>query len=163
MGVDVSLAWATPAQSLDLTTYHEGGIRPKDTFNVQLYERNVQVANLRSIDAPVLLDIIQRALPEGGTLRIMEHTVEASEARWIADPFIDQLRSELAEKEEGKEVEAEKRKRQGQAKLEASQGYRQQGEEAFQGCVQDAQHRLRFRQDDQAHAPHWIQEGPHSQ
>ena len=42
-GVDVSLAWATPAQSLDLTSYHEGGTRPKDTFNVQLYERNVQV------------------------------------------------------------------------------------------------------------------------
>ena len=39
----MSLAWATPAQSLDLTTYHVGGIRPKDTFNVQLYERNVQV------------------------------------------------------------------------------------------------------------------------
>ena len=78
----MSLAWATPAQSLDLTTYHVGGIRPKDTFNVQLYERNVQVedkhrqkfhliqdncqvANLRSIDAPVLLDVIQKALPEG--------------------------------------------------------------------------------------------------
>merc|ERR1719361_3172078 len=100
MGIDVSLAWATPAQSLDLTTYHVGGIRPKDTFNVQLYERNVQVANLRSIDAPVLLDVIQKALPEGVTLCIMEHTVEASEARWIADPFIDQLRSELADKEE---------------------------------------------------------------
>ena len=25
----------------------------------------------------------------------MEHTVEASEARWIADPFIDQLRFDL--------------------------------------------------------------------
>jgi len=50
----------------------------------------------------------------GVSLRIAEHTVEAAEARWIADPFIDQLRSELAEKEEGKEVEAEKRK----AKLE---------------------------------------------
>jgi len=110
MGIDVSLAWATPAQSLDLTTYHVGGIRPKDTFNVQLYERNVQVANLRSIDAPVLLDVIQKALPEGVTLRIAEHTVEAAEARWIADPFIDQLRSELAEKAEGKEAEAEKRK-----------------------------------------------------
>ena len=81
------------------------------------------------------------------TLRIAEHTVEAAEARWIADPFIDQLRliylllftllsilqhfgskamvntvslvpwssfdiprSELAEKAEGKEAEAEKRK-----------------------------------------------------
>ena len=26
---------------------------------------NCQVANLRSIDAPVLLDVIQKALPEG--------------------------------------------------------------------------------------------------
>ena len=25
----------------------------------------------------------------------MEHTIEASEARWIADPFIDQLRFDL--------------------------------------------------------------------
>ena len=32
----------------------------------------------------------------GVTLCIMEHTVEASEARWIADPFIDQLRFGLA-------------------------------------------------------------------
>ena len=32
----------------------------------EAYARNLpQVANLRSIDAPVLLDIIQRALPEG--------------------------------------------------------------------------------------------------
>merc|ERR550519_3180033 len=107
MGVDVSLAWATPAQSLDLTTYHEGGIRPKDTFNVQLYERNVQVVNLRSVDAPVLLDIIQRALPEGVTLRLAEHTVAAAEARWIADPFIDQIRSELSQ---GLEAEKEKKR-----------------------------------------------------
>ena len=32
----------------------------------------------------------------GVTLCIKEHTVEASEARWIADPFIDQLRFGLA-------------------------------------------------------------------
>ena len=32
----------------------------------------------------------------GVTLRIVEHSVEASEARWIADPFIDQLRFDFA-------------------------------------------------------------------
>ena len=38
----------------------------------------------------LMLCILRRCT--GVTLCIMEHTVEASEARWIADPFIDQLR-----------------------------------------------------------------------
>jgi len=110
MGVDVSEAWATPATSLAMTTFQEGGTRPKDHYLVNLYERNVQVVNLRSVDAPVLLDIIQRALPEGVTLRLAEHTVAAAEARWIADPFIDQIRSELSQGLEGLEAEKEKKR-----------------------------------------------------
>jgi hypothetical protein len=62
------------------------------------------------VDAPVLLDCLQRALPEGVSLALAEHTVEAAELRWIADPFIDQLRTELASSEEGKEAQQEKRK-----------------------------------------------------
>ena len=52
---------------------------------------------------------------------------------------------------------------QAQAQLAQAQGYRQQGSQALQGNVQDAQHRLRFRQEHQAHAPQRIQEGPRSQ
>lgn len=103
MGVDVSTAWATPAKSISITTYQEGGVRPKDNYNLHMYERNVQVMNLRSTDASILLDCIQRALPEGVHLRMMEHSEDLEEQRWIADPFIDKLRAELAEKEEGQE------------------------------------------------------------
>jgi len=110
MGVDVSDAWATPAAALAMTTFQAGGTRPKDHYLVSLYERNVQVVNMRSVDAPVLLDTIQRALPEGVTLRLAEHTVAAAEARWIADPFIDQIRGELSQGLEGLEVEKEKKR-----------------------------------------------------
>jgi len=111
MGIEVFDTWATPAQNLKVTTYHEGGTRPKEEYNLHLYERNVQIVNLRSVDAPTLIDIIQRALPEGVNMSLHEHTTEMAELRWIADPFIDQLRSELSQKAEEKELQrAEARK-----------------------------------------------------
>jgi len=109
MGVDVNSSWATPSRTLQLTTFQEGGVRPKDSFTVHVYERNVQVDGLRSIDAPILIDLIRRALPEGVQFSMHEHTVEMDEERWIADPFIDQLRTELKGKEEEKDQEQEKR------------------------------------------------------
>ena len=42
-----------------------------------------------------MINVIKKYISQrcaGVTLCIKEHTVEASEARWIADPFIDQLR-----------------------------------------------------------------------
>jgi len=116
MGVDVSEAWATPAQTSTMTTYLEGGVRPKDTYKIHLYERNVQVTNLRSVDATILIDLIQRALPEGVEFALHEHTVEEEERRWIADPFIDSLRKELSEGQEEKDIAAAKKKKEQEAK-----------------------------------------------
>ena len=51
-----------------------------------------------------MINVIKKYISQrcaGVTLCIMEHTVEASEARWIADPFIDQLRFGLAHEDVG--------------------------------------------------------------
>ena len=37
----------------------EGGTVTRDVYNISLYERNVQVVGLRSVDAPILLDTIR--------------------------------------------------------------------------------------------------------
>jgi len=109
MGCDASDAWATPAQCLSMNTYQDSSTRPKDTYYVNIYERNVQVTNLRSVDAAILIDLLQRALPEGVQFTLHEHTVEKEEQRWISDPFIDSLRSELSEGQEEKEAEMVKK------------------------------------------------------
>lgn len=96
MGVDVSEAWATPAKSHKVSTYFEGGTRINNEFTLNTFERNVQVTNLRSVDAPILLDIIRSTLPEGVHLSIHQHLQEHFEERFIPDPFIDSIRSELA-------------------------------------------------------------------
>ena len=76
----------------------EGGVTAQDTYNLYLYERNVQVVGLRSIDAPILIDTIRTgkdtsyiifflytrivaALPEGVTLSVHEHTRDMEEER----------------------------------------------------------------------------------
>merc|ERR1712027_158503 len=94
----------------------EGGVTAQDTYNLYLYERNVQVVGLRSIDAPILIDTIRTALPEGVILSVHEHTRDMEEERWIADPFIDSLRAELDAAADEKEKEQIKRDATAEAK-----------------------------------------------
>jgi large subunit ribosomal protein L48 len=96
IGVNVSDAWVTPAKSYKLSTYLPGGTRIKTEYNLNIYERNVQVTNLRSIDAPVLIDSIRAGLPTGVQLSLHLHQQEDYEERFIPDPFINSIRTELA-------------------------------------------------------------------
>jgi len=107
MGVDVSEAWATPAKTNKVSTYIEGGTRVKNEIILNTFERNVQVSNLRSIDAPILLDIIRATLPEGVHLSMHQHAQEHYEERFIPDPFIDSIRAELAQGDEKLEAAKE--------------------------------------------------------
>ena len=46
----------------------EGGVTAQDTYNLYLYERNVQVVGLRSIDAPILIDTIRTGQESGHSI-----------------------------------------------------------------------------------------------
>jgi len=105
MGVDVDEAWATPPKTYNVSTFHEGGTRVRDVNNLVHYERNVQLVGLRSVDAPILFDIMRTCLPEGVQLSVHPHQNEHFEQRWIPDPFIDGIRKELREDDELKEKE----------------------------------------------------------
>ena len=83
---------------------------------MNLFERNVQVVGLRSVDAPILIDTIRTALPEGVILSVHEHTREMAEERWIADPFIDSLRTELDTAAEERAIEQIKKDATAEAK-----------------------------------------------
>ena len=46
IGLDVSEAWATPSTSWNVHTYAEESTAIKDTYNLRLYERNVQLGTV---------------------------------------------------------------------------------------------------------------------
>jgi len=109
MGITVKESWATPAQTNKITNFVEGSTRVKTDFTLSMYERNVQLINMRSVDAPLLIDAIRKCLPQSVELSVHEHTQEHFEERWIPDPFIDSIRSELEEGQEKKDAALEKR------------------------------------------------------
>merc|ERR1719471_1934722 len=76
MGIDVSNAWATPATTWQAFTYAEESTVVQDTYQLDLYERNIQIVNVQTIDLPILIDIIRKTLPEGVQLSIHENKDE---------------------------------------------------------------------------------------
>ena len=58
--------------------------------------------NFSSTDVQILLDLLRKTCPEGVTLSVHEHLDDHYEARFIPDPFIQTLKSELKEFEEKK-------------------------------------------------------------
>lgn len=62
-------SWATQSTKFLAKTYQEGSTDIKESCEIEIFERNVQVSGMRSIDAPVFLDIVRRTLPEGVELR----------------------------------------------------------------------------------------------
>jgi len=97
IGLDVADAWATPATSWNVHTYAEESTVVQETYTLQLYERNVQIVDVQTTDLPVLIDIVRKTLPEGVRLSVHEHKNEHKEARFIPDPFIQNLHDELNE------------------------------------------------------------------
>jgi len=53
----------------------------KDVYHLNIFERNVQLGNLRSVDAPILLDLIRATLPEGVNVSFHKHQEEHYELR----------------------------------------------------------------------------------
>ena len=108
IGLGVAEAWATPCTSLNVHTYAEGSTSIKESYKLHLYERNVHLENVQCTDLPVLIDLLRRTVPEGVKLSIHEHKAEHYEARFIPDPFIDGIRSELNTLEEEKQKQIDK-------------------------------------------------------
>ena len=55
----MSYSWATPCRQFDVKTYQEGGTVVKDTYTLNMFERNVQIESIRSVDLPMLIYILR--------------------------------------------------------------------------------------------------------
>lgn len=59
-----------------------------------------QLENCRTTDLQILADVLRKTCPEGVKMSVHEHNEDHFEARYIPDPFITTLRSEMKEFEE---------------------------------------------------------------
>ena len=122
-GIDVKEKWSVQAQTVKVETYATGGTEIKDTYNLAIYERNVQLLNLRSVDMPLILDALRTATPPGVTVDIHPHSEMIQENRYIEDPFISMLKKEIKDIDEKVEMEKSEAADKKLAKDEAKRNY----------------------------------------
>ncbi|CAM1328577.1 MRPL48 (predicted) [Pycnogonum litorale] len=95
MDLEVESFWATPKQSLSVKLMKPNSNIVKQTYDLSLYERNIQLVNLPSTKVPVLINVIESLLPPGVKLTIHEHQPEHLEIRYLPDLMLEELEEEL--------------------------------------------------------------------
>jgi len=97
MGINVSddNCWATPPETLKVETYCEGGTNTRAVHELRVYERNVHIESLKTVDAGPFIDALRTSTPPGVSISIHKHKEEHLDSRYITDPFMDMVKGEL--------------------------------------------------------------------
>ncbi|VVD04607.1 uncharacterized protein LOC126971705 [Leptidea sinapis] len=109
MGIQVDECWATPAKQLNIQRFKPGGTVVDSEYQLNVYERNVQVVDVPAWALGTLLRVSRALLPEGCTLNVHEHTPEHEEIRYVPDNELIELKQQLEEMG-GSRAEKKKRK-----------------------------------------------------
>jgi len=89
--------YAMPARSKQIKTFQLFGSNIDKEYNLKVYERVIEVKNLKSTMAPLIFEVIQLNLPEGVEFKVGFHSFEENEFRYIPDLELQDKRKELEE------------------------------------------------------------------
>ncbi|XP_022815016.1 uncharacterized protein LOC111348585 [Spodoptera litura] len=95
MGIQVDECWATPAQKIKVQRFKPGGTAVDTEYNLNIYERNVQVTDVPAWALGTLLRVARALLPESCTLRVHEHEIAHEEIRYVPDNQLIELKQQL--------------------------------------------------------------------
>ncbi|XP_043223468.1 39S ribosomal protein L48, mitochondrial-like isoform X2 [Amphibalanus amphitrite] len=95
--VDVEDCWATPHTSARVTRLKPNTAIVETSYDLNLYERNVQLRDLPTTMAPVVIDLLQHSTPPGVQACLQRHKSEYDEVRYVPDLQLKELKQQLAE------------------------------------------------------------------
>ena len=90
-------SYPMPSRTLRIKTYQTFGSNVDKEYSLSMYERVVDVSELKSTLAPVLFEVIQLNLPEGVQFKVGLPTLEEDDFRYVPDILLDDKRKELEE------------------------------------------------------------------
>lgn len=101
-GLDTT-AFPVPARTSRIQIYKPFSGIVESEYNLALYERVVQVENLSSTLAPILIELLQTNIPAGVEMTIKPPDPEEEEFRYVPDLTLLELKAEVAELEKIRE------------------------------------------------------------
>ncbi|CAG7827189.1 unnamed protein product [Allacma fusca] len=93
--LDVEEAWGTPCKCLRVTRLKPDSSVIDSEYQLRVYERNVQLADVPSTSLPIFVNFVEAALPAGVTLNVLHHQPEFAEIRYVPDYKLEELQEEL--------------------------------------------------------------------
>uniref|UniRef100_A0A0V0J5W2 39S ribosomal protein L48 n=1 Tax=Schistocephalus solidus TaxID=70667 RepID=A0A0V0J5W2_SCHSO len=94
--------WAETVSSFPLPprktmykTYHPNSTKVKAEFELSKYCRVFTIDGIKSVDLPIIVDLLQQNLPEGVEMTLQEYDPQLEESRYVANLEMETLQSEL--------------------------------------------------------------------
>ncbi|VDO09280.1 unnamed protein product [Rodentolepis nana] len=84
-----------PPKKISYSIFHPNSTKVKTEFELNRYCRVVTADNIKTVDLPVIFDLIQQNLPEGIELKVEEFNPDLEEERYVANLEIETLQDEL--------------------------------------------------------------------
>lgn len=97
LGVTVQDRWANHHKALKIENFRHESEAIDQNYQLNLYERNIQIKHLSAKLAQIYVEILQSSMPPGVILDIHPHSEEHESIRYIKDSQLDVLRAELEE------------------------------------------------------------------
>lgn len=97
LGIDVENCWATPLQSFKIQRLGNNSTVVDTEYFLKVYERNIQVVDVKSHIMPLFLEAVITSCPPGVTISVHEHTQKMSDIRYVPDYEVLDLQKQLDE------------------------------------------------------------------
>ncbi|KAF5300027.1 hypothetical protein FQR65_LT09284 [Abscondita terminalis] len=95
MNVQVEDGWAIPAQHMQVVAYKPNTEVVQSQYNFRIYERNLQVMGITSLQLATLLRVLDSSVPSGVTVKIHPHEEYHEEVRYVPDLELASLKQQL--------------------------------------------------------------------
>jgi len=95
--------YPVPARTCTAQSYRQQTSQVEQQYNLSLYERVVQVDNLSSTLAPILIQLLQSNMPAGVQMTIKPVDEEEESFRYVPDLTLMELHSQIADLDKAKD------------------------------------------------------------
>ncbi|XP_050541082.1 uncharacterized protein LOC126905441 [Daktulosphaira vitifoliae] len=97
MDIEVSNGWALPPKIINVKRLVPNSENVETQYNLNVYERNIQVVDVPSNKLSLLIEVIEYSLPVGVSVSIHPHTEEHETLKYIPDNELQSLKEQLEE------------------------------------------------------------------
>nr|VZI11785.1 unnamed protein product [Spirometra erinaceieuropaei] len=84
-----------PPEKTLYKTYHPNSTKVKAEFELNKYCRVFTIDGIKSVDLPIIVELLQQNLPEGVEMILQERDPQLEESRYVANLEMETLQSEL--------------------------------------------------------------------